>query len=58
MFETHLTSSSKNDNPTQFNLFGEPSFHVLTEGIKYSGSKLKLLPYILSVTRSLPVKIF
>ena len=30
--------------------------HIATEGIKYSGSKLKLLPYILSVVRSLPVK--
>ena len=29
---------------------------IQTEGIKYSGSKLKLLPYILSVAHSLPVK--
>ena len=37
-------------------MFGEPSLPIRTEGIKYSGSKLKLLPYILSVVRSLPVK--
>lgn len=30
--------------------------HFKTEGIKYSGSKLKLLPYILSVIDSLPVR--
>ena len=29
---------------------------VPTEGIKYSGSKLKLLPYILSIVKSLPMK--
>ena len=29
---------------------------TLTEGIKYSGSKLKLLPHILSVVKSLPIK--
>ena len=29
---------------------------MITEGIKYSGSKLKLLPYILSVIKDLPVK--
>ena len=34
----------------------EPSNSIVTEGIKYSGSKLKLLPYILSITHSLPVK--
>ena len=36
--------------------FEKPSISIRTEGIKYSGSKLKLLPYILSVVRSLPVK--
>lgn len=29
---------------------------IVTEGIKYSGSKLKLLPYILSIVKSLPVQ--
>lgn len=32
------------------------SNYVPTEGIKYSGSKLKLLPYILSIIRFLPVR--
>ena len=32
------------------------SHTIPTEGIKYSGSKLKLLPYILSIVKSLPVK--
>ena len=56
MFETHLTPRAKQNDLEQFDLFGDPSFHVSTEGIKYSGSKLKLLPYILSVVHSLPVK--
>ena len=56
MLETHLTPRAKHHDPAQFNLFGESSVHVPTEGIKYSGSKLKLLPYILSVVHSLPVK--
>ncbi len=29
---------------------------IVTEGIKYSGSKLKLLPYILALIKSVPVK--
>ena len=56
MLETHLTPRAKQNDSEQFNLFGDPSIHVSTEGIKYSGSKLKLLPYILSVVHSLPVK--
>ena len=32
------------------------STYIPTEGIKYSGSKLKLLPYILSIIESLSVK--
>ena len=56
MLETHLTPRAKKSDPAQFNLFGEPPIYVPTEGIKYSGSKLKLLPYILSVVHSLPVK--
>ena len=56
MLETNLTPRAKQNDPAQLNLFGEPSMHVSTEGIKYSGSKLKLLPYILSVVHSLPVK--
>ena len=56
MLETNLTPRAKQNDPAQFNLFGEPSTHIQTEGIKYSGSKLKLLPYILSVVHSLPVK--
>ena len=56
MFGTNLIAKAKQNNPAQFNLIGKPSVHIQTEGIKYSGSKLKLLPYILSVVHSLPVK--
>ena len=56
MLETHLTPKAKQRDLTQFHLFREPSSHIQTEGIKYSGSKLKLLPYILSIVHSLPVK--
>ena len=56
MLETHLTPRNKQRDLTQFHLFREPSSHIQTEGIKYSGSKLKLLPYILSIVHSLPVK--
>lgn len=31
-------------------------FQFKTEGVKYSGSKLKLLPYILSLIKTLPVR--
>ena len=53
MLETYLTPGSKKADPEQFNFLAK-SFP--TESIKYSGSKLKLLPYILSVVRFLPVK--
>lgn len=56
MLETHLTPRAKQNDSEPFNLFGGPSIPISTEGIKYSGSKLKLLPYILSVVHSLPVK--
>ena len=39
-----------------FSLKEKALLYVPTEGIKYSGSKLKLLPYILSLIHSLPVK--
>ena len=56
MLETHLTPRFKKSDPAQISLFGEPSVYVPTEGIKYAGSKLRLLPYILSVVHALPVK--
>ena len=56
MLETHLTPRAKQNDPAQVNLLGKSSIHIPTEGIKYSGSKLKLIPYILSIVRSLPVK--
>ena len=56
MLETDLTQRAEQRKKEQFNLFGEPLIYVPTEGIKYSGSKLKLLPYILSIAHSLPVK--
>lgn len=51
----HLTKREKSDSQNRFRFFGEP-LNIRTEGIKYNGSKLKLLPYILSVIRFLPVK--
>ena len=56
MFEMRFKAKNIQDKLSSFNLFGESSFQVLTEGVKYSGSKLKLLPYILSIADSLPVK--
>ena len=56
MLETHLIPRVKQNNSKQFNLFENPVIPIQTEGIKYSGSKLKLIPYILSVVHSLPVK--
>ena len=55
MLETSLTPRAKHSDSVQLNLFEKPFTHIQTEGIKYSGSKLKLLPYILSIIRSLPV---
>lgn len=37
-------------------MFEQPALQIATEGIKYSGSKMKLLPYILSITKALPIK--
>ncbi len=56
MIETQLTPNIKPSHPGQLNFFGAPAIHVQTEGIKYSGSKLKLLPHILSTIQSLPVQ--
>ena len=56
MFETRLTPIVKPSHSRQLNFFGAPAIHVETEGIKYSGSKLKLLPHILSIVQPLPVK--
>ena len=57
MLETRLISTNiKPSRSGQLRFFGAPALHVKTEGIKYSGSKLKLLPYILSIIKSLPVK--
>ncbi len=62
MFTIDLTSKtyfpkSKNNHPDQLSFCGSDfSPVIVTEGIKYSGSKLKLLPHILSLIKSLPVK--
>ena len=60
MLETHLIpklgSKGKFSCPDQLSFFEKSDIQVMTEGIKYSGSKLRLLPYILSVIKSLPVK--
>ena len=62
MFTTDVTSKisfpkSKHIQPEQLSFcdLGVSQF-IVTEGIKYSGSKLKLLPYILSVIKPLSVK--
>ncbi len=46
-----------NISPTNKNLFGEDEVFVpKTEGIKYAGSKLKLIPHILNTIASIPIK--
>ena len=37
-------------------LFGTPAPIPETEGIKYTGSKLKILPYILDITAGLDIR--
>ncbi len=54
MLETRLVPKPRSQRLKFSPLFDEPALPVVTEGIKYSGSKLKLLPYILSVIKSLP----
>ena len=44
MLETNLTDHKKRNHS------------IRTEGIKYSGSKLKLLPHILSIVKTLPIR--
>lgn len=56
MLNTCLSKKEKSSRPKSLNFFKKPLQQLSTEGIKYSGSKLKLLPYILSVIDSLPVK--
>ena len=56
MLETNLTHKVRNNHPKQLHLFEEESLVPLTEGIKYTGSKLKHLPHILAIVRSLSVK--
>ena len=53
MLETNLIKQIQRDDSKQFD---EPTLQTATEGIKYSGSKMKLLPYILSIIKALPVK--
>ena len=59
MLETQLipkpcSQRSKLSHTELFSFLEEPASQIMTEGIKYSGSKLKLLPYILSIIKSLP----
>ena len=58
MLETRLalkSSASRRSHPEQLGLLDEPAAcQTMTEGVKYSGSKLKLLPYILHAIKSLP----
>ena len=54
MLETH--SNINLARSRRLKIFGAPNLLVKTEGIKYSGSKLKLLPHILSLIKPLPVK--
>ena len=61
MLETRLipkphSQKSRLSHLEQLSFFDEPVLQIMTEGVKYSGSKLKLLPYILSVIKSLPVR--
>ena len=55
MSEINLPKRPYPARANQLSLFdGNPP--IITEGIKYSGSKLKLIPSILSIIQSLPVK--
>ena len=56
MQEIQLTPTVKSSHSRQLHFFGAPATYIQTEGIKYSGSKLKLLPHILSIVQSLPVR--
>ena len=47
---------SKPSKASNFTSYKESPSDISTEGIKYSGSKLKLLPSILSMVHHLPVK--
>ena len=53
MTESLLINTLKNKNHS---LDIDRKSQVVTEGIKYSGSKMKLLPHILSIIHSLPVR--
>ena len=55
--ETQIIPKAKLAAPDQLSFFKEPGvFRAPTEGVKYSGSKLKLAPHILSIVKSLPVQ--
>ena len=55
--ETRLVPKLKPFHPEQLSFLKESEgFQTSTEGIKYSGSKLKLLPHILPIIKSLPIK--
>ena len=54
--ETYLSTRKKFSSPKPFHFFEKPLTQIVTEGVKYSGTKLKLLPYILSIIDSLPVQ--
>ena len=55
MFEKYSVKN-KNTSKPHSSFILKNNLSVATEGVKYSGSKLKLLPYILSVIDSLPVR--
>ena len=52
MFEVHYLKKEQFKSDVLKKLL----LQIKTEGIKYSGSKLKLIPYILSIIHSLPVR--
>ena len=58
MLETRFAPKIRPSDLEQLSFFEEQGadFYVATEGIKYSGSKLKLLPYILSIIKTLPAQ--
>ena len=55
MLESNLIKQIQNSDLKKLNISDEPSLKLVTEGIKYSGSKMKLLPHILSIVKTLPV---
>ena len=56
MLEPHLIKKIQSGDPNPCRLYETPALKTAAEGVKYAGSKMKLLPYILSIIKTLQVK--